>query len=396
MRRVTRWLLVAGALVAVAAVGGVALLLSGIVPIKASSGHFAITEFFLQLGKRRSVSTHTLLTDQPSLEEPWLVLKGAGHFEAGCRPCHGAPDLPRQPRVARAMLPPPPPLARAVTRWDPDELAYLVEHGIKFTGMPAWPASGRGDEVRAVVAFLLELPRLDAAGYRRLVHGERTAEVDPVPLEELVGPGSPPRAVRTTCARCHGLDGRGRGNAAFPSLAGQREGYMRAALSAYVDGRRQSGIMATAVSGLTEEDLAAVAAYYARLPGGGPAGRADALARAGETADADADADTDTDTEAIDRGRAIATRGIPGRRVPSCIDCHGPAADQPENPMAPVLAGQYADYLVLQLELFKAGHRGGSSHAQLMRPVARQLTRRQMRDVAHFYASLPSGSTAAP
>jgi cytochrome c553 len=53
-----------------------------------------------------------------------------------------------------------------------------------------------------------------------------------------------------------------------------------------------------------------------------------------------------------------------------------------------VLAGQYADYLVLQLELFKKEHRGGSAYAHLMRPVAAGLTAEQMRDVALYYESL--------
>jgi cytochrome c553 len=55
-----------------------------------------------------------------------------------------------------------------------------------------------------------------------------------------------------------------------------------------------------------------------------------------------------------------------------------------------VLAGQYADYLILQLEVFKKGHRGGSAYAHLMRPVATRLTTEQMRDVALYYASLPA------
>ena len=54
-----------------------------------------------------------------------------------------------------------------------------------------------------------------------------------------------------------------------------------------------------------------------------------------------------------------------------------------------MLAGQYPDYLVLQLELFKGGQRGGSAYAHLMKPVATRLTPEQMRDVALYYASLP-------
>jgi cytochrome c553 len=55
-----------------------------------------------------------------------------------------------------------------------------------------------------------------------------------------------------------------------------------------------------------------------------------------------------------------------------------------------VLAGQYADYLVGQLALFKQAHRGGSAYAHLMRPVASRLTLQQMRDVALYYESLPA------
>jgi cytochrome c553 len=92
---------------------------------------------------------------------------------------------------------------------------------------------------------------------------------------------------------------------------------------------------------------------------------------------------------AIQRGEAIARRGIPTRRVPSCVSCHGPGA-APRNPVYPDLTGQYADYLVLQLELFKEQQRGGTAYAHLMRTVAANLTPEQMRDVALYYASLSS------
>ena len=69
--------------------------------------------------------------------------------------------------------------------------------------------------------------------------------------------------------------------------------------------------------------------------------------------------------------------------------CHGPGAVA-RNPRYPRLAGQYADQLALQLELFQQGVRGGTAYAHLMAPVARGLTRSQMRDVAAYYASLPA------
>lgn len=412
------WLVTAAALLALAGVAGALAAVTGIIPITSSSGHFAVTEWLLVFTKRRSIATHTWGKDPPPLGDPALVLKGAGHFEAGCRPCHGAPDLPRLPRVPRAMLPPPPDLSVVVFDYAPEELFYIVKHGIKFTGMPAWPSQVRDDEVGALVAFLVKLPGLSAADYRRLVHGEpqapasapeqaareaaagasgarqgasshaTTTEASTAahasaaePLGVLVGAERAPRAVVASCGRCHGMDGLGRGNAAFPSLAGQREQYLVASLEAYAADRRQSGIMQPSAAALPADDMREVAAYFSRLPARRARGSAT------HTASIGADAALDAERAALDRGRDIAERGIPDRRIPSCVDCHGPGPG-PKSAAVPMLAGQYADYLVLQLQLLHDKHRGGTDRVHLMDEVAPRLTPEQMRDVARYYESL--------
>lgn len=367
-RSVAKWALQAGVILFVLALLGALGAVSGVVPIKASSGHWPVTAEFLQFAKERSVWTHTLGMKPPPLDEPWLVLKGAGHYETACRPCHGGPEL-RTPVIAASMTPKPPNLSVTVPQWEPEELFYIVKHGIKFTGMPAWPALGRDDEVHAMVAFMLELPKMDGARYRELVHGRAHAEPLQAPMEDLGDPAPP--IVATTCARCHGARGEGRGNAAFPKLAGQTEAYLANALRAYAEGRRYSGIMQPLSAPLTRQQIAELSRYYANLPPPPPEQVGDA--------------------PRIERGRDIAQRGVPGQGVPSCMDCHGPRAGR-RNPAYPSLAGQYADYLTLQLELFKTQDRGGSAYAHIMNNVASRLRPDQMRDVAAYYASLPAGS----
>lgn len=126
--------------------------------------------------------------------------------------------------------------------------------------------------------------------------------------------------------------------------------------------------------GMSREEIREVALYYGSLsvPQATPS--------------------TPTSELAITRGATIAREGIPSARVPICSQCHGPGDDQ-RNPVYPTLAGQYADYLMLQLQLMAGNRRGGSDFAALMHPIADRLTEEQMRDVGLYYESLTAPPT---
>ena len=343
--------LVMGGLVLIA-LGGVGFLvvLSGVIPIKASAGHWDITAWFLDFAKERSVATHSMGTKVPSLDEPGLTMLGAGHYEGACRLCHGAPGAARGP-IAMAMTPHPPQLAAVVREHDDAELHYIVLHGIKMTGMPAWPALEREDEVWAVVAFLRQLPEMDHDAYRALVHDDSA-------------PFGAPEIVRDVCARCHGFDGLGRGAQRIPRLAGQRPVYLAKSIGAYARGNRHSGIMEPIAAALSGEQARAAVDWYASLPPPPPSA-----------------------AEHDERGEQIAARGIPEQDVPSCTDCHGPG-HEPRHEAYPLISGQPAWYLERQLELFDAQTRGGTEYAAIMENVtAHQLDPEVARAVSRYYAS---------
>jgi cytochrome c553 len=358
--------LTAGAMASVGIAIALLTVMSGVVPIKASSGHWPITAAFLDFAKTRSVATHSWGIEAPPLDDELLVVRGAAHYESGCFPCHGGPGGGVPPIMA-AMTPAPPGLAELIARWEPEELFAIVKHGIKFTGMPAWPVQQRDDEVWAIVAFLRRMPSLDATGYRRLAYGEPGVNPDSPPDLPAAGPQPPPRAVRDVCWRCHGVDGTGRGPGAFPSLAGQRAEYLHESLRAFANRSRHSGVMSEIAASLSDETMRGVARYYEELP-----------ARGGAQVD---------DEAAIGRGAVIAARGVPDQDIPACVECHGPT-EVPKNPSYPRIAAQHERYLASQLELLRSRRRGGSPNVALMHVFVDRLRPDHIRDVTRYYGSL--------
>lgn len=356
-----------------AALGGLIFAWSGLYNVAATAGHWPPTAWLLRLAMRSSVETHSLSLAAPALDRPALIERGAGHYETGCAPCHGAPGSPSN-RIPNSMLPQPPFLSTRVESWTPEQLFWIVKHGLKYTGMPAWPAQARDDEVWAVTAFLLRLPGMSAERYAELAKGGIQASApaaDGPPLPERPGElfSMTDAALIGACVRCHGIDGSGRPSGAFPRLDMQGPEYLARALDEYASGVRPSGIMQPIAAALENQQIERLASFYAEA----------ALLRRTEAEGAPPDV--------IDRGRRIATEGVPGKAVAACVTCHG-LEGGPENPLFPALNGQYAAYAVAQLQLWKEGKRGGGPYSDIMAAAMRDISPQEIEAVAGFYESL--------
>lgn len=72
------------------------------------------------------------------------------------------------------------------------------------------------------------------------------------------------KAKAAVCVACHGPEGIS-SNPMWPNLAGQQELYLVKQLKEFRDGVRKDPVMAPMAAGLSDEDIANLAAYYAGL-----------------------------------------------------------------------------------------------------------------------------------
>jgi cytochrome c553 len=288
----------------------------------------------------------------PDLDDPARISRGARHYAQFCAGCHAYPGAPSR-AVGRSLRPPAPVLHRRIGNW-PDELLFTtVRDGVPNSGMPAWPAPAREDEVWDMVAFLRLLPRLDPAAYSALTGAEDDS-----------GVAGPIRA----CVRCHGDKGEGRDG--IPRLDIQSPHYLADALRAFRDGERASGVMQIAAQGLDDEVIEGLAREFGVMVRPDPPPGRDAPPE-------------------------VVTAGAPERKVPPCIACHG--TSEPVRPGFPALRGQDGRYLVLQLELFTKlpQRRGGGRYRQLMQIAAHGLLPDEIIRAAGWYAAEPLPEPAA-
>jgi len=230
----------------------------GLYDVAATTKHSTPVEWLLHFVMQRSVAAHAPELQVPDLNDANLILRGALHYSTGCAACHGAPGELASP-IAQQMTPVPPALYGAWKDFDPSQLFWIIQNGVKLTAMPAWPAPQRSDEIWAMVAFVEHLRALKTPDYLALV-GNTQASWLP----------APPTASgfdAVTCARCHGEDGRGRSGVA-PALAGHGEPELEAALRAYRDGSTPSGFMQPVAAQLSDAQIIEAAHYYASLPSG--------------------------------------------------------------------------------------------------------------------------------
>ncbi|HEU4459600.1 MAG TPA: c-type cytochrome [Methylibium sp.] len=71
------------------------------------------------------------------------------------------------------------------------------------------------------------------------------------------------RSLAATCANCHGTDGKAVPGESMARLAGLDAAYFTEQMKAFRDGRRPATVMHQLTKGYSEEQIAALAAYFA-------------------------------------------------------------------------------------------------------------------------------------
>ncbi|HKK07053.1 MAG TPA: cytochrome c [Gammaproteobacteria bacterium] len=159
-----------GIVIAVVVVAGLAFIYSGLYDVAATAPDSALAQWALKTTRERSVESRSEDVKPPqgtSLSDPKLINLGFRHYDEMCVMCHGAPGV--EPGEAHAGLnPQPPDLAKHAKEMEPGELFWVIKHGIRMTGMPAWGPTHSDHKIWAMVAFIKHLPEVTPAEYQRL------------------------------------------------------------------------------------------------------------------------------------------------------------------------------------------------------------------------------------
>jgi sulfide dehydrogenase cytochrome subunit len=157
-----------------------------------------------------------------------------------------------------------------------------------------------------------------------------------------------------TCNNCHGVDGVSAGGS-MPSIAGLPEAYLKNIMTEWKTGKRASANMTRLISGYTDEEIAGLAQYFAKLPWTPVAQK--------------------TDPKLVERGKQASQ---------ACAGCHGPTG-KAMMPGTPNLNGQLAKYI--ELELLKYKDDAFAMPSMMMRMAVKAVKDEDIPAIAEFYAS---------
>ena len=168
LKRLFWTVVVVFAVVGLAATGGAVLLVRGGIGSRAEPGRF-------ETRLARSLRSLAIPRDARSLRNPvsgqaQAIDEGMHHFADHCALCHGN-DGSGQTEMGRGLYPRPPDLRQARTQQLTDgELFYIIENGVKLTGMPAWGTAHSDDGTASwnLVHFIRRLPHLTAVDLDRM------------------------------------------------------------------------------------------------------------------------------------------------------------------------------------------------------------------------------------
>lgn len=174
------------------------------------------------------------------------------------------------------------------------------------------------------------------------------------------------KAKAQACFACHGTNGTGPANTAWPKLAGQHEKYLVKQMVDFKKGStRKDPAMAGQVANLSAKDMANLGAFFAaQTPKAGGAAK-----------------------DKVALGQRIYRGGNEKSGVAACAGCHSPTGAGNPSANFPRLSGQNAAYTVKALNDFAKGIRSNDA-GSMMRTIAERMTDAEKSAVASYIEGL--------
>jgi mono/diheme cytochrome c family protein len=168
----------AGVLFGIAAVGVAALafLGSGLFEVAAAVPPTALETRIARFALDRSISRRARPATSPVGKDADALRAGGGHYRRMCVACHGAPGVDPS-EIGEGLNPPAPDLTlERVQRRSDGELFWIVQNGIRMSGMPAFGPTHKEREIWEIVAFLRHLPSITPEEEKALAAATKDAD----------------------------------------------------------------------------------------------------------------------------------------------------------------------------------------------------------------------------
>lgn len=167
-----RFLMGVLATLVIGVLAGTAMVYAGMINVSADTPHNQFVYRMINTAREQSIKRHVRDVAVPAnLADSERVRRGAGNYAAMCVECHLAPGK-TESEIRMGLYPQPPDLARPGEA-SADRAArrfWVIKHGIKASGMPAWSKGGIEDAaIWDLVAFLQRMPALSPTQYLALV-----------------------------------------------------------------------------------------------------------------------------------------------------------------------------------------------------------------------------------
>jgi mono/diheme cytochrome c family protein len=147
--------------------GGYALLKSGQVNIRADEQPTSLETRLAMSAVDASLDRHAARQKNPLPRTEENLVKGAKLYVDHCAGCHGVPSNP-DGKFAHSFYPPVPGFFKDPPDMAEDQNFYVILHGIRWTGMPAWRQTLTEEQAWQIVILLSNIESLPPAAGKLL------------------------------------------------------------------------------------------------------------------------------------------------------------------------------------------------------------------------------------